>query len=327
MKNLEIFSFSRWLEIHGNMPERAIKRLQRAQIPLFSVRKTAKNTMLLRVREKDIAKVFAIYPKMCYNKATSSAYLVQDKGGAGLQKAVDFCKTRVAFLLGAVLCCIGCLAIEPYVFGVKIVGSSVYEREILHTLESFGAKPFSKYPLQNQEKITAQLLALEGVEFCSVQKQGNQVVVEMRLDPLSKSQISLGDMLSQKNGVILSIVALSGTPLKKAGESVQVGEKLVGGYFQTQSGEYKGVQPIARVRISCVCEEEVLANSPQEAFATVLLGLNFSSNCTLTAKEITLVSPKIHSQEQNQQEKNQENQREKMFHVKIDYIFTQIINL
>ena len=144
MKRLEIFSFSRWLEICGNAPERAIKRLQYAQISLFEVQKTAKNTLLLRVREKDVPKVFAIYPKMCYNKATSSAYLVRDCGGAGLQKAVDFFKKRVAFLLGALLFCIGCLAVEPYVFGVKIVGSSVYEREIKQTLEEFGAKPFCK---------------------------------------------------------------------------------------------------------------------------------------------------------------------------------------
>lgn len=317
MKSAQLFSFSRWIEICGNMPERAIKRLQRAQIPLFDLQKTAKNTILLRVQEKDIAKVFAIYPKMCYNKATSSAYLVRDKGGAGLQKAVDFCKKRVAFLLGALFFCIGCLAIEPYVFGVKIVGSSVYEREIKQTLEEFGAKPFGKYPLKNQEKITARLLCLEGVEFCSVQKRGNQVVVEMRLDPLCKAQVSAGDMCAEKNGTILSILALRGTPLKKAGDLVSIGEKLVGGYFQTQSGEYKGVQPIARVRMSCVSEEEVIAKSQEEAFATVFLSLDFKHDFTILDKQISIVP----------QEESEEEKQEKMFHVKIKYIFTQTINL
>jgi hypothetical protein len=254
---------------------------------------------------------------MCYNKATSSAYLVRDCGGAGLQKAVDFFKKRVAFLLGALLFCIGCLAVEPYVFGVKIVGSSVYEREIKQTLEEFGAKPFYKYPLKNQEKITARLLCLDGVEFCSVQKRGNQVVVEMRLDPLSKAQISTGDMRAEKSGEIVSIVALSGTPLKKAGDFVALGEKIVGGYFQTQSGEYKGVKPIARVRISCVSEENVSAKSQEEALANFLLSLDFRHEFNILEKQISPAS----------QEENNQDKQEKMFHVKIKYIFTQTINL
>jgi hypothetical protein len=272
--------------LEGTMPERALLKLRRAQIPLFHVEKLQKNQILFHVMKKDVEKVFAIYPKMCYNKATSSAYLVRDCGGAGLQKAVDFCKKRVAFLLGALLFCIGCLAVEPYVFGIKIVGSSVYEREIKQTLEEFGAKPFCKYPLKNQEKITARLLCLDGVEFCSVQKVGTRVRVEMRLYSLPPVQMQKGDMRSLHTGTITAITALRGTLAKKAGDSVRQGETLVYGWYSVEGKGQVSVEPIARVSIACVYEEELQAENEEQAFANAYLSLVLSDGDKITKKQI-----------------------------------------
>ena len=56
------------LQIEGIMPERALLRLRRAQIPLYNVKKIAKNRILFRVKRKDVEKIFAIYPNICYNK-------------------------------------------------------------------------------------------------------------------------------------------------------------------------------------------------------------------------------------------------------------------
>ena len=54
--------------LEGWMPERALLRLRRAQIPLYNVKKIAKNRILFRVKRKDVEKIFAIYPNICYNK-------------------------------------------------------------------------------------------------------------------------------------------------------------------------------------------------------------------------------------------------------------------
>ena len=61
--------------LEGWMPERALLRLRRAEIPLFNVRKVAKNRILFCVKREDVEKIFAIYPNMCYNNSTTSAYL------------------------------------------------------------------------------------------------------------------------------------------------------------------------------------------------------------------------------------------------------------
>ena len=56
------------LKIQGNMPERALLRLRRAEIPLYEVKKSQKNAILVSVKRKDVQKVFAIYPNLCYNE-------------------------------------------------------------------------------------------------------------------------------------------------------------------------------------------------------------------------------------------------------------------
>ena len=311
MSVLHFFTFRRRIEIQGEMPWRALLKLQRAKIPVYQAQKTQKNRLILLVNAKDIQKVFAIYPKMCYNNNTNSAYHVRDLGGIGLQKAVDFFKNRLAFVLGAALFCICSLGIEPYVFGVEIIGTQIYKREILQTLETNGVRAFSKYHEKNQDLLTSQLLALDGVEFCSVQKKGGRVVVEMRLSPFAKQKTEQGDMCSLRSGKILSFAVLRGTPLKKVGEEIQAGDKLVGGYFQTLSGEYKGVAPIARVCIACNYAQDVTAESEQQAFAIAYLQLCLGENDGIIQ---TNIQP-LESGENN------------VFHVEIEYFCVQTINL
>ena len=286
MALFDFFTFRRRLEIQGEMPWRALLKLQRAKISVYHVKKTQKNRLILLVNAKDIQKVFAIYPKMCYNNNTTSSYRVRDLGGTGLQSAVDFLKKRIAFVLGALLFCVGCLASEPYVFGVEIVGSQIYRREIYQLLEENGVYPFSKYDAKKQDVLTARLLALQGVEFCSVQKSGNRVIVDMRMSPFPKHKIEQGDMLSLREGTILSLAVLHGTPLKKVGDTVVIGEKIVGGYFLTSAGEYKGVEPIARVCVACTYAREVQATSEEEAFAQAYLEAVNGGEITVYEKAI-----------------------------------------
>ena len=61
------FGYKVRLQLTGIMPQRALLRLRRAQIPLFSVTKTDEKTLRFCVWKKDEEKVFAIYPKVCYN--------------------------------------------------------------------------------------------------------------------------------------------------------------------------------------------------------------------------------------------------------------------
>ncbi len=293
------------------MPERALLRLKRAQIDVFDVKKTQKNQILLSVNRKDIEKVFAIYPKVCYNNSVRSAYEVRLAGKLGVFKYVEKLKNRVGFLLGAALFCAGTLLADSFVFGVEFQGDVGYERETLALLNENGIKPFSRYRSGNEDLLCANLLSLPDVEFCSVKKSGFSVIVEIRCSPFPVQTLKKGALTATRNGRIVTLTALRGTPLKEKGDTVQIGEPIVGDYFETQSGERTKVEVIARARVACAYEAEILATDKQTAFAEGYLQLNLSPNDEIKSVEIT---------KKDEEAKN-------LFHVKITYEVIETLNM
>lgn len=307
---MSLFSLRRRIMIEGIMPERALLKLQRAQIPVFKVKKRQKNQILLSVNGKDAEKVFAIYPKVCYNRRVHSSYVTHDLGAEGVLGLAEFMKKRAGFLLGAVAFVAITLFADTFVFGIKIVGAQEYSREVRQTLAEYGVTPFSRYEDKNTDLAIAKLLSLDGVEYCSVQKSGLQVVVEIRTSPFRSPRREKGAMLSKCTGTLLSLTVLQGTPLKKVGDKVCVGEPIVGGYFCTESGAYKEVCPVARASVACAYETEVSFEEvadEKEAFARALFlaGLE-DTDCVTGVKT----------------EKG-----EKAFHVKIEFVAIARINM
>ncbi len=273
--------------VEGTMPERALLRLRRGGISLYKAQKIEKNALLFQVKKKDIEKVFAIYPNLCYNRDSYSPYKVQKIGGVGFAKVVDFCQNRLGATLGALLFCALILFADGFVFGVELCGSQVYRREALLALAECGVSPFSRYPDGAEKEATAKLLALQGVEFGSVQKIGNRVRVEMRVSPL-KIEIPKGEsMLASCDGEILSITALRGTPLKKAGDTVAAGEPLVGNWLEGKDGERIFIEPIARAQISCRYRCLYAGLSEEEAFAKAYLELQIADRGEIVEKSLT----------------------------------------
>jgi hypothetical protein len=279
----------RRLEFEGIMPERALLRLRRAGVDVFSVQKPQKNRIVFSIKKKDIEKVFAIYPKVCYNRNGSYPYSVRDLGGTGLEKYLDFFKKRIGLLLGGLLFCTVTLWADQTVMGVEFVGSGVYQRETLAALESQGIKPFSVYKTGGEDLVCAKILALDGVEFCSVKKNGLRVRVEMRLGEYGTRKLQSGNLYAAHTGEVIAITALRGTPLKAKGDSVQAGEPLVGGWFTKGEGEQVCVEPIARASIACAYEAEIDADSQEKAFATAYLALALDENATVQKTQITQI--------------------------------------
>ena len=96
-------------------------------------------------------------------------------------------------------------------------------------------------------------------------------------------------MLCTRSGEIRAITVLRGTALKSVGDSVSAGERLVGGYFQTENGTQKTVEPIARAEIACVYESVVTAQSEEQAFATAYLQLCLGERDEMESKTITKI--------------------------------------
>ena len=272
--------------IEGIMPERALLRLKRAKIDVYHVKKTQKNRILFRVKKKDSEKVFAIFPKACYNNSVPSVYTAERIGVVGVWRVFERLKKRTGLILGALLFCAITLFADGFIFGVRFVGTDTYAREAVMALEENGIKPFARYVYGKEDLVCAKLLKQKGVAFCSVKKQGLHAVVEVRLSPFLERAPIKGDMLCRRSGTLLSLTTLRGTPLKKCGETIEKGETLVAAYFQTQSGERNRVEVIARASIACVYAERVQATSKEEAFAKAYLKLGLSDVDEITEKSV-----------------------------------------
>ena len=262
--------------LEGMMPERALLKLRRADIPLYHIEKPQKNQIVFHVMKKDVEKVFAIYPKVCYNNPNYRAYQVQSLGAVGVGKYIEGLKRRVGILLGGLLGLSLVLASQPLVFSVDFAGTGVYARESYQALEEAGIRLFAPYNAKEVDSVCAKLLALDGVEYCSVRKIGHRVVVETRLSPFPKTQLQKGVMYARHTGEIVAMTVLRGSPLKQIGETVQKGEALVGDWFSTESGGQVRVEIIARVCITCTYTLMVEAKDEEEAFAKAYLSVGFT---------------------------------------------------
>lgn len=295
------------IQIDGLMPERALLRLKRAGIPLYNLQRLAKDKIRLRVRRKDLYKIAAIYPQ-AGDMDVRSAYTFSRIEGVGVAKLVDFCKNRVGFVLGVMAFCILTLAADTFVFGIEFVGTDVYAREVAKALDENGIHLFAPYKAGQEDMITAKLLSLDYVDFCSVTKKGGRLRVEMRTSPFTTPLLTAGQMQAKHTGEIIAITALRGTALKKAGESVCVGETLVGDWFSVEGVGQVRVEPIARVKIACVYEGvHPQASSAQQAFAEAYLALQLTDKDEIVESVITQIDDE--------------------FHVKINYVVVESMNL
>ena len=275
------------LKIEGFLPERGLLRLKRSGISLYQAKKTEKNTILFLVKRKDAEKVFAIYPNVCYNKDSNQNYCVRRLGGVGLARILDFLKNRMGMLLGGLAFCAVTLAADGLVLGVELTGSKVYAREVYKALAENGVKQYGFYPDGKADMVTARLLSLSGVEFCSVQKIGHSVCVEMRLSPFAQERKRESGLMAQSTGKIQSIAVLQGTALKKVGAEVQAGEPLVGGWFENADGKRVEVTPIARVQLLCEYEGNYAVEDGEKAFCEAYLALGLEENVRFLEKEVT----------------------------------------
>jgi hypothetical protein len=234
--------------------------------------------------------VFAIYPKFNYNKNGYNPYKLTCLGEVGLGKTVKKLQKRVGALIGALLFCGVCLYADGLVLGVRVIGATDYTREALVALRENGVRTFYTYSPEREDLICAELLSCDGVEFCSVKKVGLWLQVEIRKGNFAKRQVCAGDMPSAWTGKVLSLQALSGTPLKKAGDTVRAGEPLVGAWFVRWNGAGDEVktptEAIARAEIECNYQAAFDTDDEASAFAMAYLAANLTGEERVTQKHI-----------------------------------------
>lgn len=232
------------LEIGGIMPLAALEKLRRAGICTYDVQKLGVSRLKLYVRAKETQKVFAILRGSCYT--------VTKTGSARGKRAADALLRRPGLLAGALLFCAAACFGNACVLRIDVVGSAArYRERALEILRSAGVGVFSLYDENAAERAQTAMLALPGVVFASLDKSGCVLKVTLEESADAPAPMQAQSLVATRAGVVEEITALRGTPLVGAGERVEAGQTLVGGYFLTESGEQRETAAIARCSLLC----------------------------------------------------------------------------
>ncbi|MBQ9730013.1 MAG: sporulation protein YqfD [Clostridia bacterium] len=264
----------------GYPPERLVNKLRRKGVPLYRIRKKDKDRVSFSIEASKEQELKLACAEIGFAYTALERFDLRREG-----------LKRIPLLLGAALFLfLTCLS-NRFVFRIEVLGAKGLENKILSVLNENGLKENRAYAFGEEEKISAKVLEIEGVSYCSIRKLGTAVKVEVQLSPFQSPSFQSGDMICKTGGEIRSITVLSGTPLKGVGERVERGETLVAGYLTVEGEEEKRIPTgvIARVVIARAYEKVLQAESESGAFAKAkfeAFGVAVGGVQTIEKKEI-----------------------------------------
>lgn len=241
------------LTVQSLSAERALDKLARENIPVFSVQKLQKNRISFEVGTKDLEKVFAILRGSCYN--------VSKVRFRGLTLLYKKCLGAVGLLVGTVLFCLLVLGAQTRILKIKVIGSGAYyEPQILSVLNEGGVKLFSAKP-QNTAMLSAQILALPRVSYCSLKCEGGILIVDVRV---SEEYVTheIEPLRAPVSGTVVQLTVVRGTARVAVGDSVEKDQIIVDG-VSVYGEEERPVIVIAWARISYPVNEEFAGTEEQ----------------------------------------------------------------
>ena len=174
--------------IEGMMPYRALNRLQREGICIKNAKKRKKNQIICVIDAKDCEKVFAIYPNVCYNNGKYTPYTVRLLPAFGWQRLWLAVKNRLGLFVGAALFVAMTVYSDRLILDVEVAGEAAYAESVTGILAKNGVKKWGRYPEEKTDWLTAEILRLDGVGFCSIKKVGSTLVVDVRSAPFAESE-------------------------------------------------------------------------------------------------------------------------------------------
>ena len=240
--------------------ESALLKLSRENIPVYSAYKSRKNQITFTVATKDLEKVFAILPAVCYN--------VNKVRHRGLSLLYQKCLQGVGLIVGAALFCATVAFAESRVLKIEVVGSGAYyQEEIVSVLKTGGVKPFSPKP-KDTAMLSAEILSFPNVNYCAISCSGGILTVEVRVGE-EHELLSSAPLYAPVSGLVEELLLVRGTARVAVGDSVEQGQLLVEN-TATYGEVQRKVLVIAQVKLS-FSVKEFFSGTEEEALASAYL--------------------------------------------------------
>lgn len=209
--------------------ETALKKLSKANIAVYKLKKRSSRVQF-GVRQEYVEKVFAIFSHPCYNTV-----IIKNSGVTRLKL---FLQKRFGLIAGAVVFIAAAVISGNTVLKIKIVGNGGYlERQIISIASECGAREWSFCRNLDAPLMQSKIMALPDVNFCSVKRDGAYLLIDVRTEEEHTSKADCKPLTANVSGEVYRLVAICGTPERKEGDGVSVGEVLIGAYELSADGE------------------------------------------------------------------------------------------
>ena len=217
------FSFVEY-SVTGLNLNRFINSLAKNGVTLYKIKKISPKTMIVSIKEQDDEKFFVFLNKLCYNVKRIRTY--------GVLRPVDYLIKNLGVVLGVIIFSVVAFIGNGFIFGIEYYGSGAqYQSVAEKVLKESGVTPFSY--IKSTEGVAQKILTeTDKFSFVSIKKRGGKILVNLVESNNGNRVLDTGveNLVSTVDGVIESALVYRGTLLKQVGESVNVGEVIVGGY-------------------------------------------------------------------------------------------------
>ena len=209
--------FGREFEIEGLGAERVAEKLVRGGVPVLGARIVQKNVVRIRVDGKHGKKVFAILQGSCYN--------IKKSRPVGWERVVHAFMKHAGLAVGAVLFVCAVVFFHGRILKIDVVGSGAYYRaEVLSVLSESGASFLAPVPAE-KAGITARILALPRVSFCSLSHEGGVLTVRVEVEDEALPLV-VGALTAPADGTVESLTVVRGRACVSVGDEVRAGDPV-----------------------------------------------------------------------------------------------------
>lgn len=227
------------VEIEGFFTERYINLCKINNINIWNIKTIGGGIVRFNIAIKDFKKLKSITRK------TKCKVKILSKKGVYF-KLFKYRKRRFAIVLVLSFILL-CIASTSFIWNVEIIGNKYIPTEqIYNALNEAGISVGkNKLGIKTKKVITNLRVMLPDIAWIGIDIEGTNayvnIVEKTKLPQQSVSENTVGDIISDKCGVINKIVVENGTPILSAGEYVEEGRILIEGKIYSNTIDTKDV--------------------------------------------------------------------------------------
>ena len=234
--------------LHGVNLRRVFKTCKENDIELYDISQTDYKNIEFNIQYKNKKKIEQI--------AKTNNCKITTNNGFGATKYLHFLFSRLGIIIGIILFFAINIFANFFVWDIKIYGNEFVQNDEIMAL--LGQNNIKKGSIIS--KITPKYVEdcitnnIEKVSMCSVIKKGTTIIINLKEKVLQSEIKSIngnGDIVATNNLTIIDLDVVSGTALKKIGDSVKAGDVIVAGYILDTNGN----------KISCTANAKIKAKT------------------------------------------------------------------